>query len=88
MSTHMFPLAIQLARGRRLCLGPFFLGSLYRRLDEYHEHMQDSFGRYSLTVRVDLAFLQLFLWERLRGYGTSKTHVLIPRPRFGVFSAL
>ncbi|GAV64405.1 hypothetical protein CFOL_v3_07923 [Cephalotus follicularis] len=48
----------------RFGLAHAFLGTLYERLDQYREAMERSTGRHIHMYFVDIAFLQIFMWER------------------------
>ena len=52
-----FHLAVRMARGEWFALVSFYLGSLYRRLDLFHETSVRSKGRYAIVSDVDLGFL-------------------------------
>ena len=66
VSPRLFPLAICIAQGQCFALAPFYLGSLYRRMDLYHVASVRSMGRYVNVSHVDLVFLQLFFCERFQ----------------------
>lgn len=57
-------MAAFLAQKKPVALGPWFLGSLFKRLDECGRHIACSVGRYDVISYVEVNFLQLFLWER------------------------
>lgn len=69
INSFVFPLAIRLAKGEKIALGPIFLGSLFYRLDECVRSLVRSRGRYTVTSYGQTAFLQLFLWKRFKSYG-------------------
>lgn len=59
----MFPLAIRLAEGKKLLLGPpLYLSSLYARLDECAENIMCSIGHYDMLCGLQLP-LDLSLGE-------------------------
>lgn len=60
----VFPMAVLLTQKKPVALGPWFLGSLYKRLDECGRHIGRSVGRYDVISYVEVNFLQLYLWER------------------------
>lgn len=64
MSPAILPVTTLLAEGIRLPLGPCYLGGLYGCLDQLQEQMSISYGCFSLNSYLDIAFLQLFLYER------------------------
>ena len=68
ISPRFFHLAIRLARGERFALAPFYLGSLYWRLDLFSETSVRSKGRYAIVSNVDLGFLHLFFCEHYKRY--------------------
>lgn len=49
-------MAISLAKGERLALGPIYLGSLYIRLDECVNNIFCSVGTYEIIRRLTSAF--------------------------------
>ncbi|PON88277.1 Aminotransferase-like mobile domain containing protein [Trema orientale] len=61
----VFPLACMMACGKKFALGPLYLGTLYRRMDQFVSDMIRSVGRYQVRSYVDSLFLQAFLWARL-----------------------
>lgn len=64
LNPFVFPVAVLLAQKKPVALGPLFLGSLFKRLDECGRHITRSVGRYDVICYVDVNFLQLFVWER------------------------
>lgn len=56
-----FPLAIILAKGKRLALAPIYLSSLYARLDKCVNNVARSVGRYEVVPHRDVELLQIFL---------------------------
>lgn len=60
---HVIPIAIRLAYGERIALGPAVLASLYRDLRIIKEHLSNH-RESSLTVWAPLQILQLWVWER------------------------
>ena len=66
VSPRLFPLAIRIAQSQCFTLAPFYLGSLYRRMDLYHVAFVRSMGRYMNVSHMDLVFLQLFFCERFQ----------------------
>ncbi|KAF7113508.1 hypothetical protein RHSIM_RhsimUnG0116700 [Rhododendron simsii] len=59
----VFPLAVGLARGDFVPLGPLFLGSLFHRLDLVHANTERSMGRYDMVSVVHTLFLMAFCFE-------------------------
>ena len=57
VSPRFFHLAVRMARGERFALASFYLGSLYRCLDLFHETSVRSKRRYAIVSDVDLGFL-------------------------------
>lgn len=64
INAYVFPLAVRLARGKKLSLGPLYLGLLYARVDECVRNITSSMGGYDVFTHVDSAFIQIFLWKR------------------------
>ncbi|KAE9444681.1 hypothetical protein C3L33_23421, partial [Rhododendron williamsianum] len=59
----IFPLAVSLARGDFVPLGPLFLGSLFHCLDQVHMDAERSMGRYDMVLVVHTQFLMAFCFE-------------------------
>ncbi|KAH7866950.1 hypothetical protein Vadar_027091 [Vaccinium darrowii] len=59
----VFPLAVQLARGEAIPLGPLFLANLYHRLDTLHTDMERSSRRYDIWSYAHSSFLCAFLYS-------------------------
>ncbi|GAV60603.1 PMD domain-containing protein, partial [Cephalotus follicularis] len=64
VSWQVFPLALKLAKGMSFHLAHAFLGTVYELLDLYKEAMEHSKGKYVYLSFIDIAFLQIFMWER------------------------
>ncbi|KAG5542165.1 hypothetical protein RHGRI_021881 [Rhododendron griersonianum] len=80
----VFPLAVSLARGDFVPLGPLFLGSLFHRLDQVHSDTERSMGRYDLVSVVHTQFLMAFCFEHLPSLAPSAADLSWseePRPR-------
>ncbi|KAG5525346.1 hypothetical protein RHGRI_031876 [Rhododendron griersonianum] len=80
----VFPLAVSLARGDFVPLGPLFLGSLFHRLDQVHTDTERSMGRYDLVSVVHTQFLMAFCFEHLPSLAPSAADLSWseePRPR-------
>lgn len=77
----IFPMAVLLARGKKLPLAAWFLGTMYARLDEAARNTTRSMGRYDVVSYVDANFLQLFLWERFEGLAPKPRNFKVPRPQ-------
>ncbi|GAV57233.1 PMD domain-containing protein [Cephalotus follicularis] len=60
-------MALKLAIEFSFSLAPVFLGTLYECLDQYHEAVLSSKGRYVHLSIVDTAFLHIIMWERFPG---------------------
>lgn len=60
-------------------LTPWFLGSLYARLDECSRNVTQSIGRY--VSYVDANFLQLFLFERIQSLTLEPQVFKAPQPQ-------
>lgn len=56
-------MAVLLAQRKPVALGPWFLCSLYKRLDECGRNIAGSVGHFDVVCYVEANFLQLFLWE-------------------------
>ncbi|KAH7860032.1 hypothetical protein Vadar_008396 [Vaccinium darrowii] len=59
----MIPLAAVLASGKKLPMGPMFLGHFYRQLDRTVQDFERSTGRYEITSMVHIPFLLAFFYE-------------------------
>lgn len=64
LNPFVFRMAVLLAQKKPVALGPWFLGSLYKRLDECGRNIARSVGRFDVVCYVEANFLQLYLWER------------------------
>ncbi|XP_059627519.1 uncharacterized protein LOC132270357 [Cornus florida] len=62
-------IAVKIASGVVIPLGPLFLGILYHRLDMIAENSARSVGRYPMVSYVATGFLQMYLYERFPAYG-------------------
>lgn len=70
-----------LAQGKKLALEPWFLGSLFARLDECCQNVVRSMGRYDAVSYIEANFLQLFLWERFEGLAPEARPFKAPQPQ-------
>lgn len=52
-----------------MALAPIYLMSLFHKLDECIKSILKIVGRYHVVTPVDIAFFQLFLWERFKTLG-------------------
>ncbi|KAE9444962.1 hypothetical protein C3L33_23140, partial [Rhododendron williamsianum] len=80
----VFPLAVSLARGDFVPLGPLFLGSLFHRLDQVHADTERSLGRYDMVSVVHTQFLMAFCFEHFPSLAPSPVDLSWseePRPR-------
>jgi hypothetical protein len=59
----VIPLAATIATGKRLPLGPLFLGFLYHQLDRTVKDFERSMGRYEITSMVHIQFLLGWFYE-------------------------
>ncbi|XP_073005149.1 uncharacterized protein [Typha latifolia] len=66
LKQHVFPIAIRLARGVKIALGPAVLATIYRDLRELKEYLVagGSTKEYPLVVWAPLHVMQLWVWER------------------------
>ena len=64
INSALFPLAAILGSGKRVSLGPLFLGTLYVQLDGLKAGMEKSLGRFDLPTHLCTPFLQMFFYER------------------------
>ncbi|XP_059664215.1 uncharacterized protein LOC132309991 [Cornus florida] len=62
-------IAVKIASGVALPLGPLFLGTLYHRLDMVAKDCMRSVGRYPIMSYLAIGFLQMFLYKRFPSYG-------------------
>lgn len=60
-NSYVFPLGNRLAKGERLALEPFYLGSLFYRLDGCVSNIVRSMGWFYVVTHADISFLQLFM---------------------------
>ncbi|KAG5557745.1 hypothetical protein RHGRI_007862 [Rhododendron griersonianum] len=67
----VFPLAVSLARGDFVPLGPLFLGSLFHRLDQVHADTERSLGHYDMVSVVHTQFLMAFCFEHFPSLAPS-----------------
>ena len=65
---YLFNMAVTLSRGHSLSLVSMFLGSLYLRLDVAITDIRRSVGCFNVGTHVSTLFLQLFIYERFKGY--------------------
>lgn len=63
MNTYIFPLAILLAKRKRLALAPLYLRSLFFNPDYYIKNIIQSIGCYHVVTHADTTFLQVILWN-------------------------
>ncbi|GAV87957.1 PMD domain-containing protein, partial [Cephalotus follicularis] len=70
-----FPLAMKITQRKRYPLASLFLGCLYHHLDLIYDDELAENGRYLVDSHIMTSFLQVFLWERMRGYGPSPKFV-------------
>lgn len=61
LNPFVFPIPALLAQKKLVTLGPWFLGSLMKRLDECYHNIVRSVERYGVICYVEVNFLQLFL---------------------------
>ena len=66
MNPAVIPIVIKIAKGMHFSLAPFYLGSLYKRLDLYLSKTEISASQYKILAYVDVSFIQICLWERFR----------------------
>lgn len=64
LNPFVFPVAVLLAQKKPVALRLWFLGSLFKSLDECGRHIVRSVGCYEVICYAEVNFLQLFLWER------------------------
>lgn len=67
----VFPMALSIARGDAIPLAPMFLGHLYLLLDQVHFLEKGVAGSMALETLLNSSFLQVFLWERIKGLNVS-----------------
>ncbi|CAL8091792.1 unnamed protein product [Prunus armeniaca] len=63
----VFPLALAIARGNTIPLAPMFLGHLYHLLNRTQLLEKNVSGTMGVETLLNSGFLQVFLWERLKG---------------------
>ncbi|CAL2230903.1 unnamed protein product [Prunus armeniaca] len=63
----VFPLALAIARGDTIPLAPMFLGHLYHLLNRTQLLEKNASGTMGVETLLNSGFLQVFLWERLKG---------------------
>lgn len=71
INAYVLPLVVHLTSGKKLLLGPLYLGSLHARLDECIQNFTSSVGHYDVVTHVYSAFLKIFLWERFGNIATK-----------------
>nr|XP_010923926.1 uncharacterized protein LOC105046877 [Elaeis guineensis] len=86
VSLHMFPIAVRLARGARIALGPAVLASLYRDLQAVKDCLVSKCEQEvpSLVVWAPFDILQMWIWERfvaLRPDAKNFVHDVEPRTK-------
>ncbi|CAL8994911.1 unnamed protein product [Prunus brigantina] len=75
----VFPLALAIARGDTIPLAPMFLGHLYHLLDRTQLLEKNASGTMGVETLLNSGFLQVFLWERLKGldvYSLPHSHAM------------
>ncbi|CAL9029779.1 unnamed protein product [Prunus brigantina] len=75
----VFPLALAIARGDTIPLAPMFLGHLYHLLDRAQLLEKSASGSMGVETLLSSGFLQVFLWERLKGldvYSLPHSHAM------------
>ncbi|CAL8992922.1 unnamed protein product, partial [Prunus brigantina] len=75
----VFPLALAIARGDTIPLAPMFLGHLYHLLDRTQLLEKSASGTMGVETLLYSSFLQVFLWERLKGldvYSLPHSHAM------------
>ncbi|CAL8992531.1 unnamed protein product, partial [Prunus brigantina] len=75
----VFPLALAIARGDTIPLAPMFLGHLYHLLDRAQLLEKSASGSMGVETLLNSGFLQVFLWERLKGldvYSLPHSHAM------------
>lgn len=77
----VFSMAMMLVKGKRLALAPWFLGSLFSRLNECCRNVAWSMGRYDAVSYIEANFLQLYLWERFEGLALEARPFKAPQPQ-------
>ncbi|XP_058189259.1 uncharacterized protein LOC131306848 [Rhododendron vialii] len=87
----VFPLAVSLARGNFVPLGPIFLGSLFHRLDQVHTDSERSMRCYDMVLVVHSQFLMAFCFEHFPSFAPSPADISggdEPRPRIMRWSGM
>lgn len=69
----VFPLALLLSRGEAFPLAPMFLGHLYQSLDLIATQEKEGHDDRVIESCVSTVFLQMFIWERLKGQPMKPT---------------
>ncbi|CAL9021335.1 unnamed protein product [Prunus brigantina] len=75
----VFPLALAIARGDTIPLAPMFMGHLCHLLDRTQLLEKNASGTMGVETLLNSGFLQVFLWERLRGldvYSLPHSHAM------------
>ncbi|KAG5524063.1 hypothetical protein RHGRI_030905 [Rhododendron griersonianum] len=75
LNHNVFPLTVSLARGDFVLLGPFFLGSLFHRLDQVHTDSKRSMGCYDMVSVVHTQFLMAFCFEHFPSLAPSPADI-------------
>lgn len=71
LDSYVFPLAVLLAKGKKIALVPIYMGFLYAGLDECVTNVMWSLGRYDVVSHIYYGFLYMFLWECFRALYTQ-----------------
>jgi Plant mobile domain len=77
LSRWVFPLAARLAGGVAVPLGPFFLGHLYRQLDQARGDQERSAGRYDVSSMINTSFLLAFFFEHFRPLRPTREEMVV-----------
>lgn len=60
LNHYVFPIAIQINKGRKFALAPLYLESLYARLDKRIQNITREVQRHDVVTHADSSFLQMF----------------------------
>lgn len=78
----LFPLAVLLARGESLAVGAMCLSNLYNHLDALHISEMEGSLYYAVVTHLNLALLQVWVWERALPLVTHARSITVVRKRY------
>ena len=82
IKAYLFPLAVLLARGVSLAVGAMCLSNLYNHLDALHTFEIERSLHYVVVTHLNLALLQVWVWECALPLVTHARSVTAIRKRY------